>query len=149
MVLVKNKDITDLAFYYWINGFPTSGHSLDWRRFLGFVIVERRYRSKRYNTFDKFRAECLAYLGKNLTELEIENFWNEKLEVEKFLDDIENAEIPMQHESVRLNSGYDYIQQNIIDHKLYRTGITHEEYCGGGISCAEVRKRASTSKIIL
>ena len=140
MAVIKNKDITDLAFYYWINGFPMSGHPLDWRRFLGFVITERRYHSKRYNTFDKFRAECLAYL-KNLTDSEIENFWNEKIEVEKFLDDIENAEIPMRYELINSNDDYGYIQQNIIEHKLYRTRITREEYNDGGISHAEVKRR--------
>ena len=141
MTIIINREITDLAFYYWINGFPTSSHPIDWRRFLGFIITERRYRCKRYNTYEKFRTECLAYLD-NLTESEIKNFWTEKQRVEDFLDDIENAEIPIQRELVNLNGDYGYIQQNIIDHKLYRTKITNEEYRNGGISPAEVKKRA-------
>ncbi len=139
MGLIKNREITDLAFYYWINGFPTSGHPLDYRRFLGFILRERRYRCKRYNTFDKFKTECLAYKD-NLTQSEIKEFWDQKQKIEDFLDDLENAEMPLEHEMIK--GVYGCVQQNIINHQLYRTEITGEEYSSGGISHAEVKKRA-------
>ncbi|MBQ9684863.1 hypothetical protein IJV57_05345 [Candidatus Saccharibacteria bacterium] len=139
MVLVKNKEMTDLAFYYWINGFPTSGHPLDYRRFLGFILTERHYRCRRYNTFDKFKTECLSYTDK-LTQSEIKEFWDQKQKIEDFLDDLINAEMPLEHEMIK--GGIGYVQQNIINHQLYRTEITEEEYSSGGISHAEVKKRA-------
>lgn len=139
MVLVKNKEMTDLAFYYWINGFPRSGHPLDHRRFLGFILTERHYRCKRYNTLDKFKAECLSYTDK-LTQSEIKEFWDQKQKIEDFLDDLRNAEMPLEYEIIK--GGHSYVQQNIINHQLYRTEITGEEYSSSGISHAEVKKRA-------
>ena len=140
MTIIRNKDMTDLAFYCWINGFPTSGHMLDWERFLGFIITERCFRCKKYNTYEKFRNECLAYL-RGLTEKEIKKFWREKQRTEDFLDDIKNAEMPMQYEFSGPKGEYGYIQQNIIDHKIYRTKLTEEEYDNGGISRTEVKRR--------
>ena len=142
MVLIKNRDMTDLAFYYWINGFPLSGHAMDRSRFLGFIITARQYKSKKYNTYEKFRAECLAYLG-NLTEKEVQNFWHEKRRVEDFLDEIASAEMPMLIERDETKSGIGYIQSNIINHKLYRTKITEEEFLEKGITIAEVKRRHS------
>lgn len=140
MVLIKNRNMTDLAFYYWIKGFPLSGHAIDRSRFLGFIITARHYKSKKYDTYRKFKTECLAYLS-DLTEEEIKDFWHEKQRVEEFLDEIASAEIPMQIERDETKSGISYIQSNIIDHKLYRTEITEEEFSKNGITIAEVKRR--------
>ena len=144
MVLIKNRNMTDLAFYYWIKGFPLSGHAIDRSRFLGFIITARQYKSKKYDTYEKFKTECLAYLS-NLTEKEIKGFWHEKQRVEEFLDEIASAEIPMQIEHDETKSGIGYIQGNIIDHKLYHTEITEEEFLKKGITVAEVKRRHNAS----
>lgn len=140
MTLLLNRDMTDIAFYYWINGFPTSNHQLDRSRFLGFILTARRFRCKRYSTFTKFKNECLAYLD-NLTETDIEGFWNEKQIVEDFLDELETADIPPQRVLINSVDGPRFIQQNIINHQLYRTLISEKEYDNGGLSHAEVKRR--------
>lgn len=132
--------MTDLAFYYWINGFPLSGHPADRRRFLGFVITARRYKSKKYDTYEKFKSECLAYL-ENISEKEIKSFWSEKQRIEEFLDEIASAEILSQIERDTSNPGIRYIQRNIINHKIYSTEITEDEYDRGGVAITEVKKR--------
>ena len=134
--------MTDLAFYYWINGFPLSGHIADRSRFLGFIKTARYYRSKKYNSYDKFKAECLAYLD-YLTDEQIKEFWSEKQQTEDFLDELTNAEMPLQIEHDEFNHKEKYMQRNIINHKLYETEITEDEFYRKGITVAEVKRRHS------
>lgn len=140
MSLIRNRSMTDLAFYRWINGFPTSGYQFDWWRFLGFIITERCHRCKKYNTFEKFESECLAY-SVGLRKQDIKKCWEKKQRIEEFLDDIRNAEMPTNQELSDLEKYGHYAQRNIINHKLYLTKLSEEEYIAGGISIAEVRRR--------
>lgn len=140
MALIKNKNMTDLAFYRWINCHPLSGHPADQRRFLGFILTARFYASNKYNTYDKFKSECLSYPN-NLEQKDIKALWQRKQEVEDFLDELEHADMPLQIEHDDSGSCSTCIQRNIISHKIFNTIITREEFLKGGITEAEVKRR--------
>lgn len=138
-MLIRNRNITELAFYYWVNNYPLSGHSLDIDRFVGFVLAAREYRSKKFDTFEKFRQEVLAY-RKDFQEEDYKYFWDEKCRIERILDDFSRAEYPLPIDRVHNDYSLRYVQRNIIDHRLVETELTEKEF-EHGIPVSEVRKR--------
>lgn len=138
-MLIRNRNITELAFYYWVKNHPLSGHSLDRDRFVGFVLAAREYRSKKFNTYEKFKQEILAY-RQDFREEDYQYFWDEKCRIENFLDELAYAEYPLPIDTVHNDDLLRYVQRNIIDHQLIETELTEKEF-EHGISVSEVRKR--------
>ncbi len=138
-MLIRNRNITELAFYAWVNNYPLSRHSLDNDRFVGFVLAARQYRSRKFDTFEKFKQEILFY-RQDFQKKDYEHFWEEKCRIEEVLDRLSHIEYPPIIDWVRNDHSLRYIQRNIIDHQLIETELTEEEF-EHGLSVSEVRKR--------